>query len=87
MNDQHITQAQRDEFEQLVADRVKAIVLTLTGDKHSIFVVLEALVRVHRSVASQLDNECKGHVAMALGEYAGEMLRTSAAPEANPVHH
>lgn len=86
MNEQQLTRAQRDEFEQLVAERVKAITGALPG-RQPTFVVLEALMRVHRLTVSHLDNESKGYAAMALGEYAGELLRASAAPLTNVVHH
>lgn len=81
-----ISQAQREEFERLVDERVKAITAALPGHQPT-FVVLEALLRVHRLGVSRLDRDAKGYVAMALGEYAGELLRASSrAPTDQPIH-
>lgn len=82
-----MTQAQHDEFVRMVREKVHLIIDALQGE-HPPFVVLEALLQVHRMTVNQLPDEFKGPCATAVAAYAGELLQTDIAtrPPGTPVH-
>jgi hypothetical protein len=85
MNTSEITPEQRAEFNRLVEEKVRQFFQVLEGEQPT-FVVLEALIRLHRYTALQLPPDAMGYVSMALGEYAGELLRSSCARQSGPIH-
>lgn len=89
MNTPTPTPAQRSEFQQLAMDMSCQFIKAIEGYQ-SPYVVMEALLIVHRYTVHQLPPEVIGQVSMAIAAYAGELLQSSAstqsAPAGTPVH-
>lgn len=78
------TPEQLSEFQRLSLDMGKRIVKAIEGQQ-SAYVVLEALLIVHRYTVQQLPPDAIGTVSMAVAAYAGELLQASTNPQSVPA--
>lgn len=76
-NNAHTPQSPQ-ELKELAVQLAGELAAVLAGRRLPTFVVLHALMSLHRYTALQLPTDLQGDVAMQLGQYAGELLHASA---------
>lgn len=72
---QEMPQMTLEQFELESTSLVIQFLAVLTGRTLPTGVVMQAVMSVHRCVASQLPVEAQGELSMAMAAYAGELMQ------------
>lgn len=82
------TNLSRQQYEQLCSDLAVELVQVMArrSDYLRLGVALEALMRVHRSLAAQLQQSTRTDLSMAMAAYAGELMSPADPRTNHPIH-
>lgn len=84
---QEMPEMTREQFELESMGLAIEFMAVLTGRTLSTGVLLQAVMNVHRCIASQLPAEAQGQLSMAMAAYAGELLQGIPAAQPSQTTH